>query len=365
MKKLLLSEQSPITKANSKFPIFARFYNSQGNLLQYKDGAIPFFVKLESGFSNDFFVTINKNITTRRRLSKEYIFENSYVYEINDFGANALSASLEDFVPFCYRSVDGYKVKQRDIVLIKNFTNKTTYILIPKNVFLEADTNFNLDIIIEFRKQANRNTALTAINRVNGVFTINMKDLGLSSLDDLQLYYENNLNSIITASDYFFSTSKANFPTDGLNKTYITKQAEYFEKLTIGQNQLGVKEDIEVEILENLAINTIYALNRQNLVDIQYKTQSSVLDLSILGNNIQLPDVYGQQANGFMKKLIGGIDYYIDVNNRLLIPNDSTSTLFEVIIRKDRKEKLSLPFNFATENVFDLNEALYYRNIIN
>ena len=145
------------------FPASVRLYsNVEGNLLEIKEGQFPsllsyFFLPDGTRVIPEFDTLKDQIMTRSRRLSREYFMENFWIYNIGDYGHQALSQGFQDFIPFCYYAdkgdKQGVKVKQHNISIIKNMVSKESFILLPKGPEKEAP---KLNIIIEQRNAIKR-----------------------------------------------------------------------------------------------------------------------------------------------------------------------------------------------------------------
>jgi hypothetical protein len=355
MKKIYLSQIDPIESGESSFPVFAKFYNSERNLLRYKDGAIPFFINISSAATDPSIAAINGEISSNRRLAKGYIFEKFNVYEISDYGYQSLSPTFDDVLVLVYDD-EGYKVPQKDVVLIKNFTNKKSYVLIPK--ILNGDT---VSIIVEPSSPITKTFNLgTAISSDNGSFTFAMDAKSIDNLSDIEVYIEDNsVKYIIPNSDYFITKTINPLETNS-NKTFIQKQETYFQQK---QSNFSIAGDSKVYPSNTITISTDIAGTGKNffISSKEYYTQSfyggfSGSTFSNAGIKKEISyDVYIAEVSGKMKKLILGIDYYINDDEIRFV--SITSGTIDVIAKKD--EKLFIPFSTGSSFTFTPQRALY------
>jgi hypothetical protein len=372
MKRIILKQVSPESSSSSSFPVFVRFYNSERNLLQYKDGAVPFFLKTYDFFNNEFIENINDNFVENRRVSRDFLFSNFYIYKITNFGNQSLSPFFEDLFPLCFNQL-GYKIAQRDVMSIKNYTSKEGFILIPKTrVTLEGQLSpdFRLNIILEFKDQINRAENRVTVNRINNVFKFNLKDAGINSLDDINIYTN---GQQLRNSEYFISFPRESFPSNDEDNTYIAKQEEYFQDLITNSQQNKVLADIDVTLDENLKANSIQVSSKQHDADYYYRSYSVLQQPSFQSIFCRcfVGDVFRQNANGFMTKLIPGTDFYIDNTvvgaGRIVILGATSNDIFEVFIEKNRRQRLVIPFQTTSgyTSGFNIKSALYHNNIVN
>jgi hypothetical protein len=365
MKRVKISQTGPVEKANSSFPIFARFYNSsdetQGKLLRYKDGAIPFFIKISENADDEFILNLRENVERSVRVAKGFVFENFKVYELSDYGYQSLSPTFEDVIVLVYDS-SGYKIAQKNIVLIKNFTSKKAYVLIPKDLVSNA-----VQIIIEPNSPIIKTFNLgDSISSNDGSFTFAMDSKSIDNLNDIEIYIEDNGQKyIIPNSDYFITKTVSPLESNS-TKTFIQKQGTYFQQK---QKNSFVGGDSKVYPSNTITISTDIAGTGKSffISSKEYYTQSfygniSTSTFSNTGIKKEiLYDVYLAGDSGKMKKLILGIDYYINDDEIKFLSNITSGTI-DVITKKD--EKLFIPFSTGSSEItFTPQRALYDNHI--
>jgi hypothetical protein len=369
MKRIILKQVSPESSSSSSFPVFVRFYNSERNLLAYKDGAVPFFLKTYEFFNNEFIERVNNNLIENRRISKVYLFENFFIYRITNFGNQALSPFFEDFMPLCFNQ-EGSKIAQRDVMMIKSYTSKESFILIPKTR-VTISTQYDINIIIEFKDQLTSAENRITVNRNNdGLFKFNLKDSGINSLEDINIYAN---GQQVRSSEYFITFSRENFPSNDIDNTYVARQENYFQDLITNSQQDKIEADIEITLNENLKANSIQVSSKQHDNDYYYRSYQTLQspNFEAIFCRCFVGDVFKQGSNGFMTQLIPGIDFYVDNTivgaGKITILGATNNDIFEVFIQKDRKQRLIIPFqttsNYASG--FNIKSALYHNNIIN
>ena len=95
------------------------------------------------------------NFTTLKKLCTDYLrpgirrsmlFNLFYVYEIPDYGAQALTPNYIDFAIACYTD-SGLKINHNRVGMLRSYTTNKAYILIDKQIH-KNDTDLNLDTII-------------------------------------------------------------------------------------------------------------------------------------------------------------------------------------------------------------------------
>jgi len=366
MKRIILKQVSPENSSSSSFPVFVRFYNSERNLLAYKDGAVPFFLKTYEFPNNESIIQVNNNFAENRRVSRDFLFQSFFIYRITNFGNQALSPFFEDFFPLVFNQL-GYKVAQRDVMMIKSYTSKEAFILIPKTrVNLEGQSDFRLNLILEFKDQINKAENRVTINRTGNVFRFKLKDVNVNSLEDIKVFAN---GQEIRNSEYFLSFPREGFPSDGNDNTFIAKQEDYFQDLITNSQQDKVLPNIEITLDENLKANQIQVSSKQHDADYYYRSyqvlQTSAIEAIFC--RCFIGDVFRQGANGFMTQLIPGVDFYVTATGRINIAGAVSNDIFEVYIQKDRKQKLIIPFSTSSSysTGFNIKSALYHSNIVN
>jgi len=357
MNKILISQINPIGNSESSFPIFAKFYNSGRNLLEYKDGAVPFFINISSGVTDSSITAISDEISSNRRIAKGYIFDKFNVYEISDYGYQSLSPTFDDVLVLVYDS-EGYKIPQKDVVLIKNFTTKKAYVLVPKLLIGNG-----AKIIIEPSSPVIKTFNLgSAISSDNGSFTFAMDSKSIDNLSDIEVYIEDGSEKYIIPNSDYFITKTINPLEKNLTKTFIERQETYFEKKQSNDPLLS-----KVYPSNTITISTDIAGTGKSffISSKEYYTQSfySGFSGSLFSNDAIRKeisyDVYIAEVSGKMKKLILGIDYYIN-NGEIRFVNITSGTI-DVIAKKD--EKLFIPFLTESTPTFTPQRALYDNHI--
>jgi len=360
MKRLYLSQIEPIGIEDSSFPVFARFYSSEGNLLRYKDGAIPFFIKISNFADNKDILSVkNSIINENRRLAKGFMFEKFTVYEISDYSYQSMSPTFDDATFFIYKE-DGYKLPEKEMVLIKNYTLKKAYILFPKNIH-----STNVNIVIEpshkIIKQFFLENELTFEDRKT---TFKLDTYKLNSIDNVQLYVkeESGLEYYLPRSSYSFKIVKSEELENNVEHTFIEKQGSYFLDKTLNtKNKVYSQYEIT---LNNDFIDTnleIYIVPNEYYQEFYYGgiTTSRRIQLQSGLKTYPQYDVFKREVTG-MVKMVQGIDYYIDGNEIKFIVSD-TSIVVEVYLKKD--PKLVIPFETGATFSFTPQRALYDNHI--
>jgi hypothetical protein len=352
--KLITLQVSPENSA-SKLPNTIRLsINKTGDMLNYKQGAIPFlytqYPKSDGNLQEDFSDIFNLIVTNKDVLSKTYILENFWVYNIGDYGSQALSAGFDDFLPICFDN-SGFKIPLTKIATIKNYTSKEVYILISKS-------NFNsqqITIIIEPRRINSFEKEITITRQnSNQNFILNLKNAEISELSEIDFFIN---GKKINNSEIFFSISNVSDFTKIAGSEFVSKQENYF-------SGTGIKNfhDVTITLSDNFRnINTITAKSRKNYPSYIYNRLAQI-QLVNLPERTDYVDVYKQVSDYTMKKLIPGVEFYIS-ENKLFINQNTNNDFYEVIINQRGVRFLSIPFTGYTS--FNLQQAMYYNNISN
>jgi hypothetical protein len=348
--------------SSTKLPIFVRLYAPRiGDFLEYKEGSVPFFIRMfYTGGSSlyesfeDFYDAI---FTQRRKLDRSFILSNFWVYNVSDYGSQSLSPGLSDFLPLCFDS-NGLKIPQYRTAILKNYTSKETFILIPKEGELSEP---QISIIIEFRDLVKSSQEFVLNRSQGGTFSLNFSDVDLNSIEDLSFFAEED-------SDYFEIPSTeygilVNQPTNGYTGSLVTEQATYFGKELKGSSPDKVYHDITVAISDNYrSLNTIYCRSRKNETDYYYISGASAQTLPVIGNTNSI-DVYSENpTTKLLSKIIPGVDYYVGADRRIKLVG-TPARMYEVFLKPNSDRELDLPFTASdTKRTFNDKEALYNKN---
>lgn len=80
-------------------------------------------------------------------IGRNFISRSFYILDIDDYSHQAMTAGFTDFVPMVF--INGYKVQQRHVGLLKVYTTRHCYILIDKTSISDwVDKQSSLDINI-------------------------------------------------------------------------------------------------------------------------------------------------------------------------------------------------------------------------
>jgi hypothetical protein len=397
--KKIYSISNPIAENNNstKLPGVIRLYPSAnsvtGDLLKISEEAVPFFVNFfnetsssESNVENETGSVSFRYVKTvleerKRRLSKEFIIENFWVYNITDYGHQSLSPGFDDFIAVCY-DASGYKIPQRFTAYIKNYTTKEAFLLVKKDVGSVSPIT-KITILPNDRFELNTSEIPLTQESENGFYSVVLSnDNKINSANDISVYFKKGTEVYeLQSSEYFLDIRKLTAgENDSLaynSNTYVSKQENYFNDVFNAQlekNYLGL----------TLKINTILNHDKMEANDYDvfirikgrattfyrysYNTFRSGIIEFPLTENI---DIYRQKLNSVyqMEKLIPGIDYYVQ-NKVLTIVGAANNTLFEVFIRHNIGRSISMPFLITDIGdapllaIGNLRSWLYNSNIV-
>jgi len=373
-KKVILT-RSP-ENLTSKLPESIRLYiNSPsenreiGDKLIYTDGAIPFLITtynnaITKNINQDFSDFYTQIVVNKEKVSKEYILKNFWVYRIGDYSNQVLSPGFSEIFPLCFYNdgtKKGYKLPQDKILIIRNYTTKEVFVFLKK----VGITPPSLNIIVDFKNESSlRNSQTFILTRENGKFSFNMKDKNINSLDEINLFVrEGTTDFLIQNSEYFFNISTPNFAKKDSSE-FVSQQKEYFNfiqnkntSLTKNFHDIDIIindnfKNINQLILKNIRRNTSYYFERyQNLRNIEFN--NDLINFSIYKYDTT------QVA---CTRLIPGINFYIDSTKKISINGANDSDIFEVIIRTDNDNILSIGFQVPVDNneyYFSIKKALH------
>lgn len=86
-------------------------------------------------------------------ISRKFIDESFYLLRIADYSHQAMSAGFTDFVPLVF--INGCKIQQRHVGMLKVYATRECYILIDKehtNGYINGLLKKNIRIIISFKR---------------------------------------------------------------------------------------------------------------------------------------------------------------------------------------------------------------------
>lgn len=213
------------------------------------------------------------NIITNKKFpilrKKEDILDRFFVIEISDYGCQAMSPFYRDFVPQVY--VNGYKIWQMYIGMIRQYSNKKAFICIDKNAIKDGgptaivneiivricfknniENKFDDQNNITLTEKYNENTKIISLTA-----TTNFIFLSKNNIRDFQLYYD---DTLVPNDMYFYTLEEtlANNSSDVAKQTTDdgSKAEDYFKQAFL--NDYQTKDEKEVyyrpEAIVNLKI---------------------------------------------------------------------------------------------------------------
>lgn len=380
-KRQYIPQISPEVLESSTFPVFARFYfdTLEGNSPYYKDGAIPFFIKFFDPTEEDILEVASKK-QEKRRVPKGYLFDKFYIYKMADYGAQSLSPTFDDMIPLIFDE-DGYKVPLKNIMLLKNYTMKQAFAIIPKSAFSGGDVS----VIVEPKSYDRKGFDLgNAIPEVDGTFSIYLDDRSMNSPDTLNLYIKesNGTSYFLSNSDYFITKVREDFPSE-LSSAYkfVEEQGSYFLQVEKNFTDRSSAERSKVYPGHKITINpnivttgkTIHAVSTEHFENYYYNTVANLTSNNAFTDAMRkstVCDVYKDTASGQVK-MIAGYEYYLTDNNSLAFTSNASvtnDTNIEVHVRKDVKPRLQVAFETDGDSgtfAFNIKKALYDNFIAN
>lgn len=349
--------------SSTKLPIFIRLYSPRGGarLLEYTEGAVPFFAKWFQDSDSTLYganATLFAALSTqRRKVDRGYITQSFWVYNVSDYGSQSLSPGLSDFLPLCFDST-GRKIPQYRTSIVKNYTSKETFILIPKEGEVSEP---QIKVIIEFRDLSKGAQEFVLTRSQGGTFQVNLSTSGVNSIEDLAFFAkEGDTYLEIPATEYGAQVTP---PANGYTGSLVAEQSGYFEKLLTGSAPNKVYHNVTLSLSDNLRdVNTIYCRSRKNSADYYYLSGTSLLTLPVIGGT-QSIDIYEEnEGTGLLSRLVPGVDFYVG-SDGLIKLQGSAAQMYEVFPRPENLREISLPFTayVGSMNAFNDKEALYHR----
>jgi len=368
----------PDTFETTKLPNSIRLYptptSTEGELLKLTDGAVPFFINfdqdsdVQNEAETDSFEYIRLILEGRkRRLSKEYLVDNFWIYNITDYGHQSLSPGFDDFIAIIY-DINGYKIPQRFTAYIRNYTTKELFILIRKDINTLSPVG---TISILPNDKIGHDDELIELNyeEGNGVYSVNMSTANINSIDDITIYFfgKDNYPHKLQKSDYFLTLQTLEMENN-TQSTYVSKQENYFNNLFAGNTHDKDYLNISVKIntiLDDTLIGPITPGFKKVFIKIDGRGIKFYRNTYAELKGYSFPitekvDIYTTHSLYKMKRMIPGIDYYTS-NGVLTIVGAANTTIFEVYVRNNNDRALSIPFTGVSE--FDLVKWLYNLNI--
>jgi hypothetical protein len=374
-----IAENSNSTKLPSVIRLYPSANSVTGDLLKISEGAVSFFVNFfnEASVPGSNVENEPESITFRyvktvleerkRRLSKEFILENFWVYNITDYGHQSLSPGFDDFIAIIY-DINGYKIPQRFTAYIRNYTTKELFILIRKDINTLSPVG---TISILPNDKIGHDDELIELNyeEGNGVYSVNMSTANINSIDDITIYFfgKDNYPHKLQKSDYFLTLQTLEMENN-TPSTYVSKQENYFNNLFAGNTHNKGYLNISVKIntiLDDTLIGPITPGFKKVFIKIDGRGVKFYRNTYAELKGYSFPitekvDIYTTHSLYKMERMIPGIDYYTS-NGILTIVGAANTTIFEVYVRNNNDRALSIPFTGVSE--FDLVKWLYNLNI--
>lgn len=339
---------------------------------------------IQIGSGNDPFKDIN-NILQNKALptfTREY-FMKYIVLEIPDFGHQAMSLGFRDFVPHIY--INGLKLWQKYVGIIRQYSKKVAYIIIPEinNLGITKDklTKDSIKIRIIYKnniedKNINNltNTSLGQQYRIfnkvpsdrKGYIKYNIENanefiyLNLKNPSDYDIYYKVNGNEYkLLMLDNFVKIEHNKNGSYDLSRQNMDSKKEYFRQSYIhdyaGKDGVTYDRDIKSTLSFYLSkqvysedeldsVNMLYIRSRQNSYNAYYINKLPLSKEFIPFNSIEELNFF--DASG--KKIYAPI----------------TSVEYEVIPEYDSRKKVIINNNSNSEiSNFKIGKALNYLNV--
>ena len=400
-----------INNTNRKdIDIISRRKRQSGNMAGKKD--IGFFdftmdftcAPITIGGSDDPFMDINKilELKTSPTFTNSYFAKNFILLEITDYGHQAMSPGFRDFVPQVF--VNGKKIWQKYIGIIRQYSKHSAYLVISKNnnLGLTEITKENVKIRIVFKNniedknivedknidsttgQLSRVLVKKSIETGYYVFTAeNISDfqyLSTFDLTDYDIYYDSSdwerivvpYNEVLVSFD-FKETKNINMQNrddedtrnndDGIDENERFKSLEYYRQSyvhdyaeSVGNVDAGkttYQRDIKLELTIKFSksffnfdnIDRLILKSRQNSYNAVYKKNQINEDF--------IPFKSYSELNFFSKS--GERIFNVDINN---LEDDK----FEVIPEFTNKRKTTIKVTNEL-NEIDLRDILYTTKI--
>jgi len=413
-KRLILTRNPE--NSTSKLPESIRLYlNSPtetkefGDKLVYLDGAIPFLITLYKGpseiINSDFLGLKTQIIDAKKKVSKEYILKNYWVYRIGDYGSQSLSSGFTDIFPTCFfnsGSDNGYKIPQDRIATFRNYTTKETFILLKKKTAEIAGPS--LTIVVDFKRNDKlKNPRVFKLTRTDGKFKFNMDSENINSVEEISLSISETVGGItkeyvLTNSDYFMNIEEFDF-SKRAGSEFVSQQQKYFDyiqnrdpiisvsKIEIGKryqieavgttnftligsssNTAGTKffataiptqtlsegsvrevlknsHDITIELNDNFKnVNEINMRSMKEYSEYFFGKYSSLKIVSF--DRLRYLSVYRYDPiMAGSVRLVPGYDFYLNSDRKLFIKDAGDNDIFEIILRTTNDNVISFYFD--------------------
>ena len=125
-------------------------------------------------------------------IPRKDLFARFSIFEIPDYGSQAMSKWYNDFIVHCYTE-DGYKIPSQDVGIIRHYTSKIAYILIPRNLYSTSTLTLNMRVIFKVNIERNQENSLIRKNQED--FAVASENIYNAELSDSGVFYPLNLNS--------------------------------------------------------------------------------------------------------------------------------------------------------------------------
>jgi len=196
-------------------------------------------------------------------VSRTYLTENFYIYEIPDYSNQAMTPGYVDFVPLVYYA--GKKIPQKYIGTIRSYTKKVVYLLISKEIDEVID---DIDIIISYKFYAETTSGTESLKTISantdGTFTIKISDNGYYSGNETLRIYDSTGMEI--SNRYYTTIDNTN------NSTYrLNTQHEYYKRLYNNKYNYSTTNKTYNNIYQSIDFTIIIDPYITSLTKIQYK----------------------------------------------------------------------------------------------
>lgn len=315
----------------------------------------------------------NINIT----LTKKDIFERFIVLEIADFGSQSMSAFFRNFLPQIF--LNGLKIWQKDIAIIKHYSKKIAYILIDrnntllKNIFLKTTSDISV-VSINPQKLVSRNSIKYILNNEGLLKEVYDDFIGKTiSISINGSTFSNQKVTAITktSSSIVIRTSSRNFEITKSNASNVSISVSGEGSFSVDMNYMVFYKNTGFGISNNdiITINNIdytYNISTNKLMknaikflirisskaDINNKYNNFILDLSKGLNNRSFICVtssifsHGSFEND---KMHSATDDFIFIGIK---KNGSRAILYPSFIEKMDIKKRATTYDLALQSPF-------------
>lgn len=309
-------------------------------------------------------------------IQRKYIVDNFLIFEIPDYGSQSMSKWYGDFIVHCF--VNGYKLPGQDIGIIKHYSSKTAFVLLPKERYsnvtsLDIRIIFKTNVEDRFNKLDLINSDIALLNNkaLNAEYTSGNTTYQLNLNDNL--YLNLNLNNNFGenpsvsldkqtevsyydkkyTSDYYRQTFSLDYITDYQTKKHIDRESK--ETLTSHsylKDSPNETSHISSIYSRQLSYEYKYYLSKNHEITIDSDYFYAPEDFSIYAYP---KNVYDNNATyeKYGKLLIPGIDYtiseldktkYYNRITKILVNSKFDNYVFEIIPEFYHDRKIILPF---------------------